>query len=70
MEKLLGEAVKATEVKEKQLVWHEGAFQLVTEVSEDDGQVVFNFLGGSSLYVGKEDNVIRGWRFLVGRRIN
>jgi hypothetical protein len=70
MERLLGEAVRADQVEKNQLVWHNGAFLLVTDISRtEDDRLLFNLLGGDVLYVDDDSQVMRGWRFLVGRRI-
>lgn len=69
MEKLLGEVAKATEIQKGQLVWHDGHYLLVTEVTEETGLVVLHLLGGETIHAPRDKNLIRGWRFLVGRRI-
>ena len=72
MEKLLGEPAKAGEVQRGQIVWHEGEFMLVTEITDLIHEVTFNLMGengGYRLTVNKRGQVMRGWRFLVGRKI-
>lgn len=73
MDKMLGEVTNIEEVKEKDLVWHEGAYVPVRGVSfydDDPTAVRVDFLDGRTLIGAKGEQVIRGHYFLVARRLD
>lgn len=70
MDRLLGEPVDAGEIVEKDLVWHNGAFRAVVKASNFNGFCTFHTIDGYRIDSLQSEKVMRGHRFLVGRRLD
>jgi hypothetical protein len=70
MEKFVGEIVQASDINKGEMVWHKGAYRLVTEIEVTTvDRIVLHLLDMEPLYLVEDDQMIRGWWYLVGRRI-
>jgi len=76
MERLLGEPARADEVQVDDLVWHEGGWRKVESiaVAVDNTHYIELFDSragrpGWTLELEEDGLVLRGWGFLVARRV-
>lgn len=71
MDKMLGEVVLACEVQSGELVWLDKEYKAIRTVEHiENGHVMLTTVDGYTEVLKSGDNVIRGWRFLVARRVN
>lgn len=71
MERVLGEAAQVSDLSVGELIWHDEAFRLIVQIAENtDGSYdVWTIEGEVINFPHGQYKVMRGWRFLVGRKV-